>query len=670
MSIIGGIIVKYIVESVLNYVKQENTNYAILLKGRWGSGKTYFWENELRKNIESVEIDGKKLKTIYVSLYGVNSLDEVSKKIFLDSFSRANSLIQKVSESKWGGKITELGKVTVGLAKAFELPGINQVLETKVDFENLLDFTNSVLCFDDLERANIDITDIMGYINNFVEHDGVKAIIISNEDEISKKLINQNIELRTLVSTYVLEKENAIPKTSQGNEIKEKISTKILSLFNKTDEYSRIKEKLIGKTLTYVPDYKFIVESIIKQVTNGNLKEFLEENSDSILNTFVRSGTENIRILKQALDDYSLIYARVVDKHKDIESEILLQMLVFALAVSFEIKSGAEGYEELEKVSTDDDFKTYIFSARLSGNKEQTYFEKFVKKYFNNYNFTYYKFIEMLVHSGIFDEDVFAHEIEALLNKLIDASPVWVSFIKQGYWELSDEEFELAVQETYPKLIEGEVHFVLYFQAFLLFRSIVVKGLFKKSISEVKAELLDGMEKSANQSSYYVGIDSFFLGSRTAPDDHDANEFKDRIININKAKKEENDAAIVNELIGYLETDYIKFDYEIKEKFFSRPVFVFSSGEELFSKILSLSNVDTARFSRLLQERYKDVGEYKTLSLDFKVLYDLKDRIHSYLEGKNMTLKLSHLAEIASWIIELQNKNAAGQRSGEETPDC
>ncbi|MFM7717389.1 MAG: P-loop NTPase fold protein, partial [Microcystis sp.] len=29
------------------YLKKENTQYAILLNGAWGSGKTYFWKNEL-----------------------------------------------------------------------------------------------------------------------------------------------------------------------------------------------------------------------------------------------------------------------------------------------------------------------------------------------------------------------------------------------------------------------------------------------------------------------------------------------------------------------------------------------------------------------------------------------------------------------------------------------
>ncbi|WP_218008710.1 P-loop NTPase fold protein, partial [Bacillus cereus] len=40
---------QYIVESIKSFVKQEQTSYAVLLNGAWGSGKTHFWENNLIK---------------------------------------------------------------------------------------------------------------------------------------------------------------------------------------------------------------------------------------------------------------------------------------------------------------------------------------------------------------------------------------------------------------------------------------------------------------------------------------------------------------------------------------------------------------------------------------------------------------------------------------------
>ena len=35
-----------ILEIIEKYTNKKETNYAILLDGEWGSGKTYFWNNQ------------------------------------------------------------------------------------------------------------------------------------------------------------------------------------------------------------------------------------------------------------------------------------------------------------------------------------------------------------------------------------------------------------------------------------------------------------------------------------------------------------------------------------------------------------------------------------------------------------------------------------------------
>ncbi|WP_162790990.1 hypothetical protein [Bacillus sp. H1a] len=84
---------------------------------------------------------------------------------------------------------------------------------------------------------------------------------------MSGKLIGQNMELKMLVSSIVLEKEGAFGQNhvpTMRNEEKlptnKLISEKLLSLFNKTNDYKRIKEKLIGKTLTFVPDHPIVIK--------------------------------------------------------------------------------------------------------------------------------------------------------------------------------------------------------------------------------------------------------------------------------------------------------------------------------------------------------------------------------------------------------------------------
>ena len=38
-----------LVESILDYIRSDYTDYAIMINGEWGSGKTYFWNNKIRQ---------------------------------------------------------------------------------------------------------------------------------------------------------------------------------------------------------------------------------------------------------------------------------------------------------------------------------------------------------------------------------------------------------------------------------------------------------------------------------------------------------------------------------------------------------------------------------------------------------------------------------------------
>ena len=59
-----------LVESILDYVRSDYTDYAVMINGEWGSGKTHFWNHKIRKKIESMQLNGKKFTTIlYVFIW-------------------------------------------------------------------------------------------------------------------------------------------------------------------------------------------------------------------------------------------------------------------------------------------------------------------------------------------------------------------------------------------------------------------------------------------------------------------------------------------------------------------------------------------------------------------------------------------------------------------------
>ena len=173
-----------LVESILDYIRAEYTDYAIMINGEWGSGKTYFWNHKIKPKIEAMQVNGKKLTPIYMSLYGISNLEEISKKIFIETTQLMDKNLKKYMNQHEEMTIPEYAKTGLDMANLF---GVS-ANEGKIDYEEFFSTDDKVLCFDDLERANVDVIDILGYINNFVEHDHIKTIIICNEKELSTKL--------------------------------------------------------------------------------------------------------------------------------------------------------------------------------------------------------------------------------------------------------------------------------------------------------------------------------------------------------------------------------------------------------------------------------------------------------------------------------------------------
>ena len=163
-----------LIESILDYVRSDYTDYAIMINGEWGSGKTYFWNNQIKKKIESLKLNGKKFTTIYMSLYGISNLEEISKKIFMETSQLMDRNLRKYMNANGQNTIPEYAKTGIDMANFFG----NGSNSGKLDYEEFFSTDDKVLCFDDLERANVDVIDILGYINNFVEHDHIKTIII------------------------------------------------------------------------------------------------------------------------------------------------------------------------------------------------------------------------------------------------------------------------------------------------------------------------------------------------------------------------------------------------------------------------------------------------------------------------------------------------------------
>lgn len=85
-----------ITAEIMSYVKNRIYNYAVLIDGDWGTGKTYFIQKSIIPTLE-----GSGYMPIYISLYGVNSTDTVSQKIAPPGFSLILSTPFRYLCSSW-----------------------------------------------------------------------------------------------------------------------------------------------------------------------------------------------------------------------------------------------------------------------------------------------------------------------------------------------------------------------------------------------------------------------------------------------------------------------------------------------------------------------------------------------------------------------------------------
>ena len=425
-----------LVESILDYIRSDYTDYAIMLNGEWGSGKTYFWNNQIRNKIESLKLNGKRYTTIYMSLYGISNLEEISKKIFIETTQLMDKNLRKFMASSGQTTIPEYAKTGIDMANFFGVTSNG----SKVNYDEFFSTDDKVLCFDDLERANVDVIDILGYINNFVEHDHIKTIIICNEKELATKMKSSNLEMKTFIATYLLDKQGDL---NNKNDIPmvEKIQDKIEHVFDKANDYERIKEKLIGETFEYAPQFDYIINGILMRYEkNPELIKFLRENTSLIMNTFKKSGTRNLRILKHALNDFKKIYEMVDKMYPNTNKKVMRTMLIFTIAVSFEIKAGKITKEKFKNIQNNEEYKSILVSSRVLMDNRQFYIKEFDSNYYYNFKaeYRFFKFIEYYIRTRIFDMKIFKKDMEEVeaVSKVRKNIPAYKQLLTEEYWKI------------------------------------------------------------------------------------------------------------------------------------------------------------------------------------------------------------------------------------------
>lgn len=155
-----------------DYIASPNQDFAVMIVGEWGSGKTFFIEDYIARNLKKCK---NKPEAIYVSLNGMNRLSQINQ-----------SIVQALHRVL-GSKVLR-GVIACGAAAINARSGISSsdALSLFDSASSLLKIEAKLIVFDDLERCSIPLNEVFGFIANLL-HDGIHVVVVGSEDELKKK---------------------------------------------------------------------------------------------------------------------------------------------------------------------------------------------------------------------------------------------------------------------------------------------------------------------------------------------------------------------------------------------------------------------------------------------------------------------------------------------------
>lgn len=299
---------------ILHYLTEDKTKSAIMLTGPWGTGKSYYIQNELKPFLEKKENGGHSC--VIVSLYGLKDTAEISKSIYLGTRMKFLTAASEKSTT-----VTFAGETIIkGIAGAFgvDLSVSERSLKRLYASVNL---TGKLVVLEDLERSGIDILEVLGYVNNLVEQDGVKVLLVANEEELI-----QYTPLK--VSTKA---------DLERTEMLDRITGHRDRLFtDSTIAYLKVKEKTISDTIEFEEDYQTAIREIVQMFDNETLNKFSTiESIKDILDIMSHCQSYNLRSFIFACQKTNDIFNSLDEKYLSDENFV---QAVFIGILSFVLK--------------------------------------------------------------------------------------------------------------------------------------------------------------------------------------------------------------------------------------------------------------------------------------------------------------------------------------------
>ena len=241
------------------YLERDNPDYALMITGKWGTGKTYF----VKEYIKDKTKRDVHNRFIYLSLYGAKDESDIEKRIWPQIIKQSIPDIKtKIQEKKiiLLCLFALLFCIIIAVIRDEGVYGFISLLLRIIGTATLITIgvwlydiikiylldksmkENAVIIFDDFERAKLPYDRLFAYLNRYVEHLHKHIIIICNECEVRNDRVNY------------MEKDE-VGRAKQD-------------LSSESSSYLKMKEKVIGESYLIEHDPEPIQQSLI---ANENL---------------------------------------------------------------------------------------------------------------------------------------------------------------------------------------------------------------------------------------------------------------------------------------------------------------------------------------------------------------------------------------------------------------
>jgi hypothetical protein len=178
-------------ETAIGSFLKSESHEVLCIRGKWGTGKTYLWNETLKAVARRGEVAFDRYA--YISLFGLNSLADLKTAVIEQTISvtkKENLELAPTEESirdilKRGEELVRKGSsVAGGVLGAVGLGALGSTANRLM----LATIKRQIVCFDDLERrgTGLSMNDVLGMASHLKEERKCKVVLILNDEKLEK----------------------------------------------------------------------------------------------------------------------------------------------------------------------------------------------------------------------------------------------------------------------------------------------------------------------------------------------------------------------------------------------------------------------------------------------------------------------------------------------------